>query len=85
MHVLQALYLCLTGINIKYPLDNVLVCVSDASVLVDRAEHYKCVLPPRLLCQATAAPCLNVHSPGGALASCLQILHSHRISREPYS
>ena len=37
----QALYLCLTGINIKYPLDNVLVSVSDASVLVDRAEHYK--------------------------------------------
>lgn len=37
----QALYLCLTGINIKYPLDNVLVSVSDASVLVNQSEHYK--------------------------------------------
>jgi hypothetical protein len=37
----QALYLCLTGINIKYPLDNVLISVSDASVIVHQGEHYK--------------------------------------------
>lgn len=38
---MQALYLCLTGINIKYPLDSVLVSVSDASAIIDRGEHYK--------------------------------------------
>jgi hypothetical protein len=29
------------GINIKYPLDHVLISVSDASVIVNQADHYR--------------------------------------------